>query len=106
MFTEIKIQRLSAGTVYKLAAVGLACSLIPLCIFFGVLAAFGAQTITWNGQHLTGLSGLAMSPVVGLMITGIGTLFLGSACAIGLWLYSFVRPMSILVKGAKVPDAI
>ena len=54
MFTEIKIQRLSAGTVYKLTAIGLARSLLPLCIFFGVLAAFGAQTVTWNGQHLTG----------------------------------------------------
>lgn len=106
MFTEIKVQRLSAGTVFKLAAIGLACSFLPICVFFGVLAAFGAQTITWNGQHLTGLSGLAMSPVIGLMITGIGTLLLGSACAFGLWLYSLVRPMSILVKSAEVPDAI
>jgi hypothetical protein len=105
VFTEIRIQRLSAGTVFKLAAVGLGCSLLPVCIFFGVLAAFGAQTITWNGQHLTGLSGLAMSPVVGLMFTGVGTLLLGSACAFGLWLYSLVRPMSILVKSAEVTDA-
>lgn len=106
MFTEITIQRLSAGTIYKLAALGIACSVLPLCIFFGVLAAFGAQTIAWNGQHLTGFWGLAMSPVVGLMITGMGTLFVGSACAIGLWLYSFIRPMSIVVKAAKVRDAI
>jgi hypothetical protein len=106
VFTEITIQRLSAGTVYKLAAIGLACSLLPLFTFFGVLAALGAQTITWNGQHLTGLSGLAMSPVLGLMMTGVGTLLMGSACAFGLWLYSFVRPMSILVKVAKAPDAI
>lgn len=106
VFTEIRIQRLGAGSVFKLAAVGLACSLLPLSVFFGVLAAFGAQTITWNGQHLTGLSGLAMSPVVGLMLTGIGTLFLGSACAFGLWLYSLVRPMTILVKSAKAPDVV
>jgi len=106
MFTETRIQRLSAGTVFKLVAVGLACSLLPLCILFGVLAAFGAQTITWNGQHLTGVSGLAMSPVIGLMITGIGTVLLGSACAFGLWLYSLVRPISILAKSIKVTDAI
>lgn len=106
MITEMTIQRLSAGTVFKLTAIGLACSLLPLCIFFGVLAAFGAPTITWNGQHLTGVSGLAMSPVVGLMMTCFGTLFLGSACSFGLWVYSLVRPMSILVKNVKVSDAI
>lgn len=106
MFTLIRIQRLSAGTIFKLAAIGLGCSFIPLSVFFGVLAAFGAQTVTWNGQHLTGLSGLAMSPVIGLMVSGIGTVLLGSACAFGLWLYSFVRPMSILVKNVKAQDAI
>lgn len=106
MFTEMTIQRLSAGTVFKLAAIGLACTFLPLCIFFGVLASFGAPTITWNGQQLTGVSGLTMSPVIGLMITCFGTLFLGSACSFGLWIYSLVRPMSILVKNAKGPDAI
>ncbi|ARV19918.1 hypothetical protein AEP_02993 [Curvibacter sp. AEP1-3] len=106
MFTELTIQRLSAGTVFKLAAIGMACTFLPLCVFFGVLAAFGAPTITWNGQQLTGVSGLAMSPVIGLMITSLGTLFLGSACAFGLWIYSLVRPVSILVKNIKGPNAI
>ncbi len=106
MFTELTIQRLSAGTVFKLAAIGMACTFLPLCVFFGVLAAFGAPTITWNGQHLTGVSGLAMSPVIGFMITSLGTLFLGSACAFGLWIYSLVRPVSILVKNIKGPNAI
>jgi hypothetical protein len=70
---------------------------VPLCVFFGVLAAFGAPTLTWNGQYMTGIRGLAMAPVVGLLITGMATLLLGSASAFGMWLYSFVRPMSILV---------
>lgn len=98
VFTEMKITRLSAGTVYKLVAIGLACSLLPVCLLLGVLSVFGAQTITWNREHLTGLRGLAMSPVVALMLAGFGTLFLGSACALGLWLFSFIRPIRILVK--------
>lgn len=105
MFTMVRIKRLSAGSIFKLIAIGLACSLIPLSTIFGLLAAFGAQTVNWNGQPLTGLAGLAASPVIGLMLAGTGTVFLGSACALGLWLYSFVRPMRILVEDAQVGDA-
>jgi hypothetical protein len=85
-------------------AIGLGCSMVPLFTILGVLAAFGAQTVNWNGQPLTGLSGLAASPLIGLRLAGIGTVFLGSACALGLWLYSFIRPMRILVEDVQVQD--
>ncbi len=81
MFTIVRIRRLSAGSIFKLIAIGLGCSLIPLSFFFGLLAAFGAQTVTWNGQQMTGIAGLAASPVIGLMVAGIGTVFLGSGRA-------------------------
>ena len=106
MFTLIRIERLSVGSIFKLIAIGMGCSFVPLCVFFGILAAFGAQTVTWNGQHLTGVSGLLVSPLIGLMVSGIGAVLLGSACAFGLWVYSLVRPMSILVKEAAAHDAI
>lgn len=98
MYRELSIQRLSAGTVFKLVAIGLGSCLLPLCLVFGAFAAFGAGTVAWNGRHLHGIGGLLASPLIGLMLTGIGTLVLGSACAAGLWLYSFARPIRILVK--------
>lgn len=98
MFKPIRVRRLSTGTIYKLVAVGLACSLVPLSILFGVAALFGANTVTWNGQHLTGVTGLIASPLIGLFTAAIATLLLGSACGLGLWLYSLVRPITIVVR--------
>lgn len=95
MFEVLEIKRLSFGTVYKILAIASGFSLVPLSIMMGLFAFFGAETIVWNGQHLTGMHGLLASPLVGVVLSLIFTGFLGTLFACGLWLYSKFRPLEI-----------
>ena len=88
MFETLEIRRFSFGTIYKILAIASSFSLVPVAVLMGLFAFFGAPTIVWNGQHLTGLMGLIASPFVGIMLALIFTGFLGTLFACGLWLYS------------------
>jgi hypothetical protein len=98
MFETTTIRRFSFGTVYKILAIASAFSMVPLSVIMGLFAFFGAETIVWNGQHLTGLMGLIASPFVGLMLALIFTGFLGTLFACGLWLYSKFRTLEIHIQ--------
>ncbi len=99
MFTKISTTRISTGTIYKLWFIGLSASLLPFGIIFGVLAMFGYNTVTWNGQPVHGLAGLIGGPIIGALVAVLFTALLGSAAAFGLWLFSKFKPISIAVKG-------
>ncbi len=98
MFTRISLTRLYVGSIYKLVFIGLLFSLMPLCIVFGVFSAFGANTVQWGGRPVYGVMGLLMSPVVGAVLVGFLTGFFGTACVVGLWLFSKFRPLSLWAK--------
>lgn len=98
MFREVSVRRLSAGTVFKLVAIGLACSVIPFSLLMGFLSLFGASTVTWNRQTVTGVYGLIVSPFIGLVLVAFLTMVLGSCVAFGLWIFSKIRPVTLLVK--------
>jgi hypothetical protein len=72
--------------------------MIPLGVLFGVLALFGFNTVSWNGQPLHGFGGLIGGPLMGAFMALSFTAILGSAAALGLWLYSRFRPISLLAK--------
>jgi len=95
MFEVLEIKRFSFGTIYKILAIASGFSMVPLSILMGLCAFFGAETIVWNGQHLTGMRGLVVSPLVGVVLSLIFTGFLGTLFACGLWLYSKFRPLEI-----------
>jgi len=101
MFREITVHRLSAGTVFKLVATGLACTIIPFSVLMGFLSLFGASTVTWNQQTVTGVYGLIASPFIGLVVVLFLTMFLGSCVTFGLWMFSKLRPMTLLVKDVE-----
>lgn len=100
MFTTISTQRLSFGSVYKLWLIGLTTFMIPLGVLFGVLALFGFNTVTWNKQSLHGIAGLIGGPLIGIFIALLFTALLGSAAALGLWVYSIFRPITLRTKSA------
>jgi hypothetical protein len=98
---EITVQRLSAGTVFKLVGIGLACSIIPLSLLTGLLSMSGAATTMMVNRHMvTGVSALVVSPLMGALTVLLLTMLLGSGMAFGLWLFSKFRPMRLLVTAA------
>ncbi len=94
-FHSHSVRQLSTSSVYKLVACGTVCSLVPLMTLMGVLSTFGMGAVKMNGHALTGWSGLLLSPLVGLMMALLLTAFFGSLVALGLWLYSLVRPIQL-----------
>jgi hypothetical protein len=96
------VRRLSTGSVFRIVAAGSFFSLVPLVLFFGILALFGLNTIKWNNKPIYGLSGLLVSPLIGIIMAAFFTAFGGVALAFGLWLYSKFRPLKLQV----VEDAV
>lgn len=98
MYSRFSVQRLSAGSIFKIMFVGLAASLVPLGILFGILAASGFDTVHWNGEALHGVAKLVTGPLLGLLSALMFSVFFGSAIAVGLWVYSKLRPLSLKEK--------
>lgn len=92
---EVLIRRISVGTVFKLVGMGLLFSLLPFTILMGCTAALGLNTLSWNNQPLTGWVALVASPFIGLFFVAMFTMFLGTATAFGLWVYSWLGPFGI-----------
>jgi len=98
MFKKIEVARLSAGSVYKLVAIGTFCCLVPLCTLMGLFALFGAHTLAWNNRPVTGISGFFAGPFIGAFIGGCVVALWGSACVLGLWIYSRFFSFTIAVR--------
>jgi hypothetical protein len=86
---------MTLDTVLRLVTLGIFFSMIPFCIFSGILSLFGFSTLMWNDQPLTGLSGLIASPFIGLFMSMIFTVFIAPPISFGLWLFSKITPLSI-----------
>jgi hypothetical protein len=99
----IIIRRLSTGCIFRIVAAGTFVSLLPLAVFFGILALFGLNTVRWNNQPIHGVAGLLLSPVIGLMLAATLTAMGGVALAFGLWLFSKFRPLRLrLVEDSPI----
>lgn len=95
MSQAIEIKRLSTGTVFKIMLIGGLCSLIPFSVLMGILSLFGASTVTWNNQPLTGWHGLIAAPFIGVFIALLSAGFFGLFIAAGLWLYAKFKPLTL-----------
>ena len=93
---SLEIKKLSAGTIYRLMCTGTLTGFLPLCLLFGILGAFGMDTVKWNGQAVTGVKAIFIGPLLGVFISLLFTAILGSVVALGLWIYSFFKPMTII----------
>lgn len=92
---QVEVKKVSAGTVYKLFAIGLTVGFLPLFLLFGVLGAFGMEALTWNEQPVTGIKAIFVGPLMALFMSLMFTAIIGSVCALGLWIFSFFKPLSI-----------
>lgn len=98
MFKRIEVWRLSAGSVYKLLSIGTFFSVVPFCTLMGLFALFGAGTLSWNDEPVTGISGLLAGPFIGAFISGLFVAIWGSGCVLGLWIYSRFFSITIAVQ--------
>ena len=98
MYEKIVVERVSAGTILKLAGIGMTASIIPFTVLMGLLATGGASTLQWNGQPITGLWALISAPLIGILLSALMTIFSAPLMMLGLWLYSLFRPITLRVK--------
>ncbi len=95
MIKSVRVAQLSTGSVYKLMALGSLFGFVPLFLLFGVLAYAGLLDLSWNGAAVTGAKAIVVAPLMGLFAALVVTLMVGSAVALGLWLYARVRPVTL-----------
>ena len=92
---QVEIKKLSAGSVYKVFAIGLTCGFIPLFLLFGIMGAFGIEALIWNEQPITGIKAIFIGQLMAVFMSLIFTALIGSICALGLWFFSFFKPLKI-----------
>jgi len=91
----LTVKKISAGTIYKLCAIGFSSGFAIIFLIFSILAAFGMETLEWGDQHITGVKALLFGPLMGLLMALIFTAIVGSIIAFGLWVYSFFKGINI-----------
>jgi len=97
----IYAKRIKSGSLAALVFSGTAMLMVPMCVFFGILAFFGAKTVQMNGSHVTGLGGFLLSLVYGSLFTGIFGLFGWAAAYLGIRLVGHFRPFRIEYVAAR-----
>ncbi|TWT17087.1 hypothetical protein FQY83_17490 [Luteimonas marina] len=95
---ELQVKRISVGTTFKLVGVGFLFSVLPFTVLAGCTAAMGLNSLSWNGEPLTGWTALIASPFIGVFLSAFFTMIFGSAIAFGLWVYSLFGPYGISFK--------
>ncbi len=92
---ELEVRKLSKATVFKIYFIGIGISAMTVTVLSGIAAIFGAETVNWNGEQVTGFSALIYGPLIGAMFTIFASLFCWVLSLFGLWVYSFFRPLSL-----------
>ncbi|CAJ0894291.1 hypothetical protein [Ralstonia flatus] len=105
MYRDIKVKRISAGSMLKLIAIGLYLSIVPLSLLVGVLSLFGIGRVMWNGRPLYGLTALIASPFVGVFLATMLTAIVWAGCSFGLWVFSKYRPIVLELQEADLPGS-
>lgn len=85
---EVRVRRLTVGSIFKLIFVGSWIGSIPVFLFFGVLAASGVELLLWNGEYVTGWRALLGSPLLGLFLSTMSALIVASLTVVGHWIIS------------------
>lgn len=109
MYREVVIERLTVGALFKLSFIGLTGFWLPWLLLSALAAVSGDGTMTWNGRELVGWQGVFVAPFAAVVLGAVGAGLLTLMLAVGLGLYSLIRPLRLLVKVADqdndLPDA-
>jgi hypothetical protein len=92
---RITVKRFKAGSMFKLVFVATGAIFFPLIVFFGVLAFFGAKTVSVSGEHVTGFKGLVAALILAPIFTLIVSLFAWIGAYLGIRVLGYVKPIRL-----------
>lgn len=92
---RLEVKKLSKATILKIYFIGIGVSAMTFTTLCSIAALFGAETVNWNGDQITGSAALIYGPLIGAMITVFATLLCTGLSIFGLWVYSFFKPLSL-----------
>ena len=92
---KIRLRRIKAGSLFKLVLLSSSAIFIPMIIFFGVLAFFGAKTVTFSGEHVTGVKGLITALIMAPFFTLFFSLFAWIGAYIGIRVFGYFWPLEL-----------
>jgi|GEM_PF-420436 hypothetical protein len=84
----ITIRRFTVASLFKIVAIGCIISLFGFSLLVGILSLFGAHTVHWNRESVTGMAGLTMSVFLGGILALAFTIIGWIGFAISFWLFS------------------
>ena len=91
----LTIQRLRGATIFKLILLGNTIGAAVLMSVLGIFTLFGTEIIQWDGQYLTGMRGLLLSPLIGTVLGFIFGLFTALFTYVGLRLFARFKLFTI-----------
>ena len=92
---RIRLRRIKAGSLFKLIFLATSSVFVPVIVFFGVLALFGARTVTVSGEHVTGIMGLVASLVMAPLFSLFFSLFGWFGAYIGIRIWGSFKPITL-----------
>jgi hypothetical protein len=93
---QVEVKKLSAGTGYKIFSIGLTLGFLPLFLLFVIMGAFGMEGLVWNEQPVTAIKAIFIGPLMAIFMSLMFTAIIGSICALGLWIFTFIKPLNIV----------
>ena len=94
MKKSIVIKRFTAGSMFKIVAIGCSITIGGLAVVAGLFALFGADTVYWNSQTVKGMNGFAAVPLI-ILLAIFATLILWIAFTVSFWLFSLFGRLEV-----------
>lgn len=92
---RIRIRRFKAGSMFKLMLIAVGTMWIPLFVIFGIAALFGAETVHFSNEPVTGIKGLIAALIMAPFFVGMLTLFVWAGAYIGVRIWGHFRPIEL-----------
>lgn len=91
----LTVRGFSAGTLLKLTLLGSFFSVGLVILGGGVLALFGVEVLSYNGEHVTGWPGLGLALVMAPVVSALIALPAWAGLALGVWMVTRFRHLAV-----------
>jgi hypothetical protein len=92
---RIRIRRFKSGSMFKLMLIAVGTMWTPLFVVFGIAALFGAETVHFSNEPVTGIKGLLGALIMAPFFVGMLTLFAWAAAYIGVRIWGRFSPIEL-----------